>query len=115
LSRGLLCAAFADGGSEDPEADALKGADLARQALQVAVTIRGILVNAALALADFGKDICAMLALSDRPFTLNPSFSHRLVHQRIAQKLCRPDIAIEHVEASLRLSPRAPTGWSHFN
>jgi hypothetical protein len=51
-----------DGRSEDPEVDRLKGADFARRAL-VAGDDPGILANAAQALAYFGEDIGAMMAL----------------------------------------------------
>jgi predicted TPR repeat methyltransferase len=55
----------------------------------------------------------AMLALVDHALALNPSYArgwhisgvHRL-------RAGQPDIAIEHVEASLRLSPRARVGNS---
>src|SRR5215813_8735373 len=46
----------ADGRSEDPAADRLKGIDFARRALEVASDDPGVLVNAAHALAYFGED-----------------------------------------------------------
>jgi hypothetical protein len=49
--------------------------DLARRALEVAGEDPAILANAALALAYFGEDIGAMMALVDRAVTLNPSFA----------------------------------------
>src|SRR5215467_879509 len=55
-----------DGRSEDPAADRLKGAAFARRALQVAGDDPVILANVALALAGFGEDIGAMIALVDR-------------------------------------------------
>ena len=64
-----------DGRSEDPAADRRKGIDFARRALEVAGDDPGILVNAALALAYFGEDIGAMMALVDRALVLNPSFA----------------------------------------
>jgi hypothetical protein len=66
---------IADGRSEDPSADRLKGADFARRALEVAGDDPGILANAAFALAYFGEDIGAMMALVDRALALNPSFA----------------------------------------
>jgi TolB-like protein len=54
-----------DGRSEDPAADRLKGADFARRALRVAGDDPVILANVALALAGFGEDIGAMIALID--------------------------------------------------
>jgi TolB-like protein len=64
-----------DGRSQDPAADRLKGADFARRALQVAGDDPVILANVALALAGFGEDIGAMIALVDRALALNPSFA----------------------------------------
>src|SRR6266542_1678294 len=107
------CRLLFDGRSENREADRLKGADFARRALQVAGDDPGILVNAASALAYFGEDIGAMLALVDRALALNPNFA-RGWHLGGALRLWagQPDIAMEHVEAALRLSPRARVGTS---
>ena len=59
-----------DNRSEDREADGLKGADYARRALQVARDDPAVLVNAAHALAYFGEDIGAMIALVDHALAL---------------------------------------------
>ena len=70
----------------------------------------GILANAAYALASFGEDIGAMMALVDRALALNPNFA-RGWHISGFLRLWagEPESAIEHVETSLRLSPRART------
>jgi tetratricopeptide (TPR) repeat protein len=75
----------------------------------------GILANAALVLAYFGEDIGAMMTLVDRALALNPSFA-RGWHLSGVLRLWagKPDIAIEHVDASLRLSPRARVGWGSW-
>jgi len=102
-----------DGWSEDPETDSRKGADLARRALEVARDDPGILANAAFVLAYFGEDIGAMMALVDRALALNPNYArgwHLSGNLRLYAG--QPDIAIEHIEASLRLSPRARVGMS---
>src|SRR5207245_2806045 len=102
-----------DGRSEDPAADRLKGADFARRALQVAGDDPVILANVALALAGVGQDIGAMMALVDRALALNPSFARGWsISGTLRNWAGQPDIAIEHVETSLRLSPRARTGTS---
>ena len=103
-----------DGGwSEDREADRLKGADFARRALEVAGDDPGVLVNAAFALAYFGEDIEAMIALVDRALTLNPNYARGwLISGVLRLRAGQPDIAIEHVNASLHLSPRARVGNS---
>jgi adenylate cyclase len=100
-----------DGRSEDPAADRLKGADFARRALEVAGGDPGILANAAYALAYYGEDIGAMMAFVDRALVLNPSYA-RGWHISGLLKLWagQPDIAIEHADAALRLSPRARVG-----
>jgi adenylate cyclase len=102
-----------DGRSENPAADRRKGADFARRALEVAGDDPGVLANAALVLAYFGEDIGAMMALVDRALALNPNFA-RGWHLGGVLRLWagQPDIAIEHVNAALRLSPRARVGSS---
>jgi adenylate cyclase len=100
-----------DDRSEDPQGDRLKGADFARRALEVAGDDPGILVNAAVALAYFGEDIGAMVALVDRALALNPNFARGWHHSGVLRIMAgQPDIAIEHIEAALRLSPRARVG-----
>ena len=102
-----------DDRSEDPEADRRKGTDFARRALEVAGEDPGILANSALALGFFGEDIGAMMVLADRALTLNPNYA-RGWHISGSLRLWagQPDIAIEHIEAALRLSPRARVGAS---
>src|SRR5205814_8673264 len=102
-----------DGRSEEPVSDRLKGIDFARRALKVAGDDPGVLVNAALALAYFGEDIGAMLALVNRALGLNPNYA-RGWHVGGILRLWEgePDIAIEHINAALRLSPRARVGTS---
>jgi TolB-like protein len=99
-----------DGRSDDP-AHRVKGLDFARRALEVAAADPGILVNAAQALAYFGEDIGAMMALVDRALALNPNFARGWhVSGVLRMSAGQPDIAIAHVETSLRLSPRARVG-----
>ena len=102
-----------DDRSEDLEADRRKGTDFARRALQVAGDEPGIFANAAVALAYFGEEIGAMIALVDRALALNPSFARGwYLSSTLRLWAGQPDIAIEHAEASLRLSPRARTGMA---
>jgi adenylate cyclase len=99
------------GQSEDPGADRVKGAEFARRALGRACDDPGTLANAALALAYFGEDIGAMIALVDRALALNPSFARGWsVSGSLRVWAGQPDIAIEHIETSLRLSPRGRVG-----
>jgi tetratricopeptide (TPR) repeat protein len=102
-----------DDRSEDPRTDALKGADFVRQALEAGGDDPDVLADAAQARAHFGEDICATMALVDRALALNPSFARGwhisgILRLRAGQR----DIAIEHIETSLRLSPLARVGQS---
>jgi tetratricopeptide (TPR) repeat protein len=113
LSWAALChrQLLLGGWSEAPETDHRKAIDLARQALQVAGNDPGILANAALVLAHFGEDIGAMIGLVDRALALNPSFARGwLVSGLLKLWAGQPDLAIEHVETALRLSPRELMG-----
>ena len=113
LARAAVChfRCSVDGWSDDHEADGRTGTDLARRALKVAGDDPGILANAALALAYFGEDIGAMIALVDRALKLNPSFARGWhVSGALHYWAGLPDLAIEHCETSLSLSPRAHVG-----
>jgi len=100
-----------NGRSEDREVDRGKGIGFARRALEVAGDDPGILANAALALAYFGEDIGAMMALVDRALALNPNFARGWHISGVLRSWAgQPDIAIKHLEAALRLSPRARVG-----
>jgi adenylate cyclase len=112
-----------DDRSEDREADRLKGVEFARRALTVVGDDPTILVNAAFSLAYFGEDIGAMIALVDRALALNPNFARGWHTSGVLRMWAGEhlDIAIEHIEASLRLSPRARVGtammvigYAHF-
>jgi adenylate cyclase len=99
------------GWSEAPETDHRKAIDLARQALQVAENDPDILANAAHVLAHFGEDIGAMMGLADRALALNPSFARGWLVSGILRLWAgQPDLAIEHLEKALRLSPRERMG-----
>jgi TolB-like protein/class 3 adenylate cyclase len=105
-----------DDRSEDRKADRLKGVHFARRALEVAGDDPGILANSALALAYFGEDIGAMMALVDRALALNPNFARGWYVSGVLRNWAgQTDIAIEHLEASLQLSPRARIGLSVLN
>ena len=97
----------ADGWADAPETTRCKGVALARQALGTGENDPQILANAAFVLAWFGEDIGAMIGLVDRALMLNPSFAHGWYLSGLLKAWAGyPDLAIEHVETSLRLSPR---------
>jgi TolB-like protein/class 3 adenylate cyclase len=100
-----------DGWTEAPDINRGKATDLARQALQMAQNDPGTLANAAEALAYFGEDIGAMIGLVDRALALNPSFARGWYRSGVLRVWAgQPDLAIEHIETSLRLSPREGIG-----
>ena len=106
---------YRHGRSEDPEEDRRKAAVFARRALQVAGDDPRVLADAAYALAFLGEDIGAMIALVDRALALNPSFARGWYISGGLRLLAgQLDVAIEHAENSLRLSPRERVGWAHF-
>ncbi len=102
-----------DGRSQDRVGDRRKGIDFARRALEAGGGDPGILAESAHALAYFGEDIGAMMALVDRALTLNPNYArgwHTSGVLRLWAGQC--DIAIAHIETAMRLSPRARVGAS---
>ena len=102
-----------DNRSEDREADTLKGADFARRALQEPRDDPGTLANAALALAYFGEDIGVTMALVDRALALNPNYARGWhISGTLRAWAGDSDRAIEHINASLRLSPLGRIGPS---
>jgi TolB-like protein/class 3 adenylate cyclase/Flp pilus assembly protein TadD len=97
--------------AEVPETASRKAVDLARQALQVAGDDPGILTNSAFVLANFGEEIGAMMALVERALALTPSFSRGWFLSGVLRLWAsQPDVAIEHAETALRLSPRERMG-----
>jgi tetratricopeptide (TPR) repeat protein len=102
-----------DGRSGDPAEDRRKGADFAKRALEVAGDDAVVLAYAALVLASFGEDIGAMMGLVDRALALNPNYARGWTISGLLRLWAgEPDIAIDHVDVTLRLSPRARAGPS---
>jgi adenylate cyclase len=99
------------GWAEEPETSRRKASGLARQALEAGENDSGILANAAFVLAFFGEDIGSMIGLVDRALALNPSFARGwYLSGSLRLWAGQSDQAIEHVETSLRLSPRERMG-----
>ena len=97
--------------AEELETNRCKGIDLARRALQAGENDPIILAHAAVLLAYFGEDIGAMIGLIDRALALNPSFARGWQASGTLRLWAgQHDLAIEHVETSLRLSPRERSG-----
>ena len=113
LSWAAIChrQLVSNGWAEDPETTRRKACDLARQALDVGENDPGILANAALVLALFRRGYrCHDRA--GRPCSrAQPELRPRLVYERRLRVWAgQPDLAIEHFETSLRLSPRERMG-----
>jgi TolB-like protein/class 3 adenylate cyclase len=100
-----------EGWADAPEDATRESVDLARQALQVGRDDPSILAYAAFVLANFGEGIDAMMALVDRALSLTPSFSRGWFLGGVLRLWAgQHDLAIEHAETALRLSPRERTG-----
>jgi adenylate cyclase len=96
-----------DGWASEPEGHRREGMGLARQALHAAENDPDVLANAAIVLAYFGEDIGATIGLIDRALALNPSFAGGWLRSGVLRAWAgQPDLSIEHIETSLRLSPR---------
>ncbi|MFZ3235126.1 MAG: adenylate/guanylate cyclase domain-containing protein [Stellaceae bacterium] len=95
----------------EPQDAARNGVELARQALQTAEDDPGVLASAAFVLANFGEDIGAMVGMVDRALAITPSFARGWFVGGVLRLWAgQPDVAIEHAESALRLSPRERTG-----
>ena len=104
-----------DGWAEDPETSRRKAVDVARQALEAGENDPRVLANVALVLAHFGEDIGAMIGLVDRAMALNPSYARGWFVSGFLRTFAgQSDLAIEHVETALRLSPRERMGVPLF-
>jgi adenylate cyclase len=99
---------------EAPETSSRKAIELARQALEAGENDPSVLAGAAFVLAYFGEDIGAMIGLVDRALVLNSSYARGWYLSGVLRLWAgQPDLAIEHVETSLRLSPRERMGMGH--
>jgi len=95
-----------DGWAEEPEQNRQKAVDLARRALEAGENDPGVLANAAEVLAGFGEDIDAAIGLVDRALALNPSYARGWFLSCMLRTWAgQPDLAMEHLATSLRLSP----------
>jgi adenylate cyclase len=97
-----------DGRSDYPEAHRRKSVNFARRALEAHGDDPAVLAEAAFALGLLGENIGAMIALADRAVALNPSFARGWhISGTLRQSAGQLDLAIEHCETALRLSPRS--------
>jgi adenylate cyclase len=113
LAWGAICQfrLHQDGWTADPDVTKRDGLDLAHRALQLAAGDPDVIANSVFPLAYFGEDIDAMMCVLDEALALNPSFARGWFvsgHVRVMAGHC--ELAIRHVENSMRLSPRARVG-----
>jgi TolB-like protein len=93
--------------AKDPEATRRTSVDLARRALRSSPDDPNILALVGFLLGYWGEDIEVSLALIDPCLTLNPSHSRGWHWSALLRVFAgQPDIAIEHFQNYLRLSPR---------
>jgi adenylate cyclase len=98
---------FVSGWTNDPDGSRQNGLILSRRALRVAEDDPYVLAHAGQILGFFGEDITAAIALVDRALQLNPSYARawdRGGWLRLWAGM--PEVAIEHFETFMRLSPR---------
>ena len=95
--------------TDDPERSQRAGIDRARRAIAVASDDPITIAHAAMALALLGEDMNTMIGLLDKALSLNPSFARGwYLSARLKIRTGDADAAIERVETSIRLNPRAP-------
>jgi len=96
-----------DGWAEDPTASLRKALALVEQALALTEEDAGVLANAAHVLGLSGEDLNTAIVLADRAVALNPSHARAwYISGMLRSRANRYEEAIEHLQASLRLSPR---------
>src|SRR6516225_215600 len=105
LATAASCRALIDlsGWTETPERNRRAAIEHAKRALQAAGNDPDTLAHAAHALAYFGENIDAVMALVDRALGLNPiSARGWAISAQIRIWAGQPDLAIEHVERAMR-------------
>jgi tetratricopeptide (TPR) repeat protein len=93
-----------------PDRDVIrqKGIDFGHRALALSESAPGALADVAFALACFGEDIDAMIVLVDRALAFNPSYAQAWHNSAFLRLWAgQTDLAIDHANRALRLSPRA--------
>jgi len=114
VAAGCQCNIYLGARTNDLEATRHEGIGLARRALHVAGDDPYVIAKAAFALGLFGEDIATAVALIDRSLQLNPSFAHGWYQSGSLRMWAgQYDIAIEHLETSIRLSPRE-SRWTRY-
>ena len=96
-----------NGRAYDPETTRRTSVDLARRALRSAPDDPNVLALSGFLLGYWGEDIDVSLAFLDRCLALNPSHARGWHWSALLRVFAgQPDVAIEHFQNYLRLSPR---------
>jgi TolB-like protein len=109
LALAAMCHVQLDvnGWADDRETNRHTGVDLARRAIRLAPDDPDVLGHAAFVLGYVGEDIDVAVGLMDRSLALNPSFARGWYWSGVLRLFAgQPDLALEHFETFLRLSPR---------
>ena len=97
------------GWSDDPQADAQRSVELAHRALKAASDDAQVLALVALIAAYVEGDLDGALGLVDRAIALNPGSAIVWNYSGdLRLQAGDPDLAIAHLETSMRLDPMAP-------
>jgi adenylate cyclase len=97
-----------NGWAEHPDVVRHTSTDLARRALRTGSEDPNVLALVAFVFGYFGEDIDVSLGLIDRCLTLNPSCARGWHWSALLRLFAgQPDLALEHFETYLRLSPFA--------
>ena len=100
------------GWSDDPETHRDQGIELVRRAQKAPGDDAETLARLAAAISGLERDNAAAVVLIDRALALNPGSAYVwLTSGNLQLILGDPDVAVEHVETSIRLDPLSPDRW----
>jgi adenylate cyclase len=103
---------YDNGWTDDRETNRRTSIELARRSLRSGPDDPEVLAIAAFVLGRSGEDIDAAVGLIDRCLALNPSFARGWHWSGVLRNFSgHPDLALEHFDMSLRLSPRDRLGF----
>jgi adenylate cyclase len=112
LAHAAYCHVQLDDWTDDRETNRRTSIDLARRSLRNGPDDPDVLAIAAFVLGRAGEDIDAAVGLIDRCLSLNPSFARGWHWSGVLRNFAgHPDLALEHFDMSLRLSPRDRLGF----
>jgi adenylate cyclase len=95
------------GWADNSEMNRRQSLDLARRAVRAAPDDPGVLGHVAFVFGYFGEDIDSAIGMIDRCLALNPSFARGWMFSGFLRLYAgQSDLAITHLENSLRLNPR---------